>query len=56
MSRGKKILIAAGIVVVLGAIAFANLNANRESGVEINVEKLQKREKQAIVEAQHRIA
>ncbi len=51
MSRGKKILIALGIVVVLGAIVFANLNFKRESGVEVNVEKLQKRDLEAIVSA-----
>ena len=51
MSRGKKILIALGIVVVLGAIVFANLNFNRESGVEVNVEKLQKRDLEAMVSA-----
>jgi len=51
MSRGKKILIALGIVVVLGAIVFANFNFTRESGVEVNVEKLQKRDLEAIVSA-----
>ena len=51
MSRGKKILITLGIVVVLGAIVFANLSFKRESGVEVNVEKLQKRDLEAIVSA-----
>ena len=51
MSRGKKILITLGIVVVLGAIVFANLNFKRETGVEVNVEKLQKRDLEAIVSA-----
>jgi HlyD family secretion protein len=51
MSRGKKILITLGVVVVLGAIVFANLNFKRESGVEVNVEKLQKRDLEAIVSA-----
>jgi HlyD family secretion protein len=51
MSRGKKILIALGIVVVLGAIVFANLNFSRESGAEVNVEKLQKRDLEAVVSA-----
>lgn len=51
MSRGKKILIAAGIVVLLGAVVFANLSFKRESGAEVNVEKLQKRDLEAIVSA-----
>jgi HlyD family secretion protein len=51
MSRGKKILITLGVVVVLGAIVFANLNFKRETGVEVNVEKLQKRDLEAIVSA-----
>ncbi|MEX2270042.1 MAG: efflux RND transporter periplasmic adaptor subunit [Vicinamibacterales bacterium] len=51
MSRRKKILIAAGIVVLLGAIVFANLRLTRESGAEVNVEKLQKRDLEAIVSA-----
>ena len=51
MSRGKKILMAAGIVVVLGAVVFANLNFKRETGAEVNVEKLQKRDLEAIVSA-----
>jgi len=51
MSRGKKILIAAGIVVVLGAVAYANLGFTREKGAEVNVEKLQKRDLEAIVSA-----
>lgn len=51
MSRGKKILIAAGIVVVLGAVAYANLGFTREKGAEVNVEKVQKRDLEAIVSA-----
>jgi HlyD family secretion protein len=51
MSRGKKILIALGIVMVLGAIVFANFNFRRESGASVNVEKLQKRDLEAIVSA-----
>lgn len=51
MSRRKKILIAIGIVVVLGAVVFANLNFKRESGAEVNVEKLQRRDLEAIVTA-----
>ena len=51
MSRRKKILIAVGLVVLIGAIVFANLNFKRESGAEVNVEKVQKRDLEAIVSA-----
>ncbi|MDQ3068346.1 MAG: efflux RND transporter periplasmic adaptor subunit [Acidobacteriota bacterium] len=51
MSTKKKILIAGGIVVLLGAIVFANLNFKREGGVEVNVEKIQKRDLEAVVSA-----
>ena len=51
MSRRKKMLIAAGLVVLIGAIVFANLSFTRESGAEVNVEKLQKRDLEAIVSA-----
>lgn len=51
MTRKKKILIGAGIVILLAAIVVANLSFQRESGVEINVEKIQKRDLEAIVSA-----
>ncbi|MDQ3170418.1 MAG: efflux RND transporter periplasmic adaptor subunit [Acidobacteriota bacterium] len=51
MSRKKKILIAAGVVILIGAIVFANLRFKRETGAEVNVEKIQKRDLEAIVSA-----
>src|SRR5690349_14831292 len=55
MSRNKKILIGVGIVVILGAIVFANLKFKRQTGVTVNVEAVQKRDLQAIVSASGKI-
>jgi HlyD family secretion protein len=55
MSRNKKILIGVGIVVVLGAIAFANVKFKRQEGIVVNVEGVQKRDLQAIVSASGKI-
>jgi HlyD family secretion protein len=55
MSRNKKILIGVGVVVVLGAIAFANFKFKRQEGVAVNVESVQKRDLQAIVSASGKI-
>jgi HlyD family secretion protein len=55
MSRNKKILIGLGIVVVLGAIVFANFKFKRQDGIVVNVEKIQKRDLQAIVSASGKI-
>jgi HlyD family secretion protein len=55
MSRNKKILIGVGVVVVLGAIAFANVKFKRQDGVVVNVESVQKRDLQAIVSASGKI-
>lgn len=55
MSRNKKILIGAGVVVVLGAIAFANVKFRRQEGTVVNVEAVQKRDLQAIVSASGKI-
>src|SRR5882672_2125268 len=55
MSRNKKILIGLGIVVVLGAIVFANFKYKRQDGIVVNVEKIQKRDLQAIVSASGKI-
>ena len=55
MSRNKKILIAVGGVVVVGAIVFANLKFKRQTGVTVNVESVQKRDLQAIVSASGKI-
>jgi HlyD family secretion protein len=55
LSRKKKILIGAGIVLILGAIAFANIKFKRTSGVTVNVEAIQKRNLEAIVSASGKI-
>jgi HlyD family secretion protein len=55
MSRKKKILIGAGVVVVLGAVAFANVKFKRKEGTVVNVEAVQKRDLQALVSASGKI-
>jgi multidrug efflux pump subunit AcrA (membrane-fusion protein) len=55
LSRNKKILIGVGIVIALGAIAYANVKFKRTSGVTVNVEKIQKRPLEAIVSASGKI-
>jgi HlyD family secretion protein len=55
MSRNKKILIGVGVVVILGAIAFANIKFKRQSGTAVNVETVQKRDLEAIVSASGKI-
>jgi HlyD family secretion protein len=55
MTRNKKILVAAGIVVVLGAIAFANFKFKRVAGVEVVTEAIQKRDLESIVSASGKI-
>ena len=55
MSRKKKILIGAGVVVVLGAVAFANFRFKRTEGVTVNTEAVKKRKLEAIVSASGKI-
>ena len=55
MSRKKKILIGTGVVVVLGAVAFANVKFKRQEGIVVNVEAVQKRDLQALVSASGKI-
>ena len=55
MSRKKKILLAVGGVVVLGALAYANMGLRRQSGVSVNVEKIQERDLESIVSASGKI-
>jgi multidrug efflux pump subunit AcrA (membrane-fusion protein) len=55
MSRKKKILIGAGAVVVLGAVAFANFKFKRTEGTTVNTEAVQKRKLEAIVSASGKI-
>jgi HlyD family secretion protein len=55
MTGKKKIFIALGIVVVLGAVAFANLRFQRTDGVSVNTEAVQKRHLEAMVSASGKI-
>ena len=55
MTRKKKILIGAGVVVILGAIAFANVRFKRTPGVVVNTEGIQKRKLGALVSASGKI-
>jgi HlyD family secretion protein len=55
MSRRKKIFIAVGVVVVLGAIAFANFKFKKSDGVVVNTEAIQMRRLEAIVNASGKI-
>ena len=55
MSRNKKILIGVGIAIVLGALVYANFAFQRQDGTEVNVEKIQKRDLQALVSASGKI-
>lgn len=51
----KKLLIGVGVVVVLGAIAYANLAFKKETGAEVTVEKIEQRNLEAIVSASGKI-
>jgi HlyD family secretion protein len=51
----KKLLIGLGIVVVLGALAYGNLNVRRPSGTTINVEKIQMRDLESQVSASGKV-
>jgi HlyD family secretion protein len=55
MTRKKKVLIGAGIVVVLGGVAFANFKFKRVEGVTVNTESVRKRKLDAIVSASGKI-
>ena len=55
MSRNKKIVIGLGVVVILGAVAFANIRFKRTEGVTVNTETVQKRKLEAIVSASGKI-
>jgi HlyD family secretion protein len=55
LSRKKKILIGVGVVVILGAIAFANFKFKRTEGVTVNTEAIKKRNLEAIVSASGKI-
>ena len=55
MTRKKKWLIGIGIVVVLGAVAWANLGLNRPTGTQVTIEKIEKRDLESIVSASGKI-
>jgi HlyD family secretion protein len=55
MSRKKKIIIGVVIVLVLAAIAFANVKFKRTEGLEVTTEGVQKRHLEAIVSASGKI-
>jgi HlyD family secretion protein len=55
MTGKKKLLIGVGIVVILGAIVYANFKFKRTEGVVVNVESVQKRPLEAIVSASGKI-
>jgi len=55
MSRNKKILIGAGVLVILGAIAFVNIKYKRQEGTSVNVEAIKTRDLAAIVSASGKI-
>ena len=55
MSRNKKILIGVGLLVVVGAVVFANIKFKRQEGLAVNVEAVQKRDLQALVSASGKI-
>lgn len=55
MTGTKKLLIGVGIVVILGAIAFANFKYKRVEGVTVNVEAIKTRDLEAIVSASGKI-
>jgi HlyD family secretion protein len=55
MSRNKKIFIGVGIVLILGAVAFANFKFKRQEGTAVNVETVRKRDLQAIVSASGKV-
>ena len=51
----KKILIAVGVVVVLGAIAAVNLTYERSNGVEVTTEAIKARDLEAVVSASGKV-
>ena len=55
MTRKKKIFIGVGVVVLLGAVAFANIKFKKVDGITVNTEAVQKRRLEAIVSASGKI-
>ena len=55
MSRKKKIVIGVVVVLVLGALGYANLGMKRQSGINVNVEKIETRDLESIVSASGKV-
>jgi HlyD family secretion protein len=55
MTRKKKVIIGVGVVVVLGAVAFANFKFKRTEGVTVNTEAVKQRKLEAIVSSSGKI-
>jgi HlyD family secretion protein len=55
LTRKKKIIIGAGVAVVLAGIAYANVRFKRTEGVTVNAEKIQKRNLEALVSASGKV-
>ena len=55
MSRTKKLVIGAIVVVVLAGLAWANTSLRRPAGVEVTVEKIEARDLEAIVSASGKV-
>ena len=55
MSGKKKLFIALAIIVVLGAIAFANFRFQRDDGIAVNYETIQRRDLESVVSASGKI-
>jgi HlyD family secretion protein len=55
MTGRKKLLIGIGVVVILGAIAFANFKFKRVEGVTVNTETIKSRDLEALVSASGKI-
>jgi HlyD family secretion protein len=51
MTRNKKLLLGALLVLFIGAIGYANFVFKRDSGIEVTVEKIGRRDLEAIVSA-----
>ncbi|MEO6212136.1 MAG: efflux RND transporter periplasmic adaptor subunit [Vicinamibacterales bacterium] len=55
MTRNKKIFIGVGVIVLLGAVAFANVKFKKTDGITVNTEGVQKRRLEALVSASGKI-
>ncbi|MEO7191465.1 MAG: efflux RND transporter periplasmic adaptor subunit [Vicinamibacterales bacterium] len=55
MTRKKKIFIGAGLVIVLGGVGYANVRYRRTDATSVTVEKISRRDLQAIVSASGKV-